>query len=157
MNNPSISVIVAIVSVVVLFGFLFFPAGKNYLSIQSESQTSGAPQVLLQLQHRNSDGQIITYVEGTKILFINPDVLNEFLDKLPNKKTIMKNDKKFELIQWAGPTETYHKFHSWPGYSLFVLPINGEYQSALMVLHNAYQTEPGDTATVRWTVLRPIN
>jgi hypothetical protein len=157
MNNPVIPVIVAIVFVAMLFGVLFLPAEKNYLSIQSESQAPDSPQILLQLQHRNSDGQIITYVEATKILFINPDVLNEFLDTLPNKKTIIKDNKKFELIQWAGPTETYDKFHSWPAYSLFVLPINGKYQSALMILHNAYQTEPGDTATVRWTVLRPIN
>lgn len=157
MNNQMISIVAAIVFVAA-FGLLFFPAGKDFLSIQSEPQkTLNTPQVLLQLQLRNSDGQIVSYVEGTKIVFIKPDKLNEFLDKLPNKKTIIKNDKKFELIQWIGPTEKYNKFHSWSGYELRVLPINGKYQTVLTILHNAYQTGPGDTATVRWTVLRPIN
>lgn len=156
MNNKVILVAMPIVFVAA-FGLVLFSEGKDFLSIQSTPQkTINTPQILLQLQLRNSDGHIVSYIEGTKIVFIKPDKLNQFLDTLPDKKTIIKNGKKFELFQWIGPSEKYTKFHSWSGYELRVLPINGKYQTVLMILHNAYQTQPGDTATVRWTVLRPI-
>lgn len=114
------------------------------------------PKVLLQLQHRDSDGNLISYVEGTKIVFIKPDKLDEFLDKLPNKKIVQKDGKSFELIQWIGPDEKFNRVHSYSGYQLRVLPVNGKYQTVLMILHDAYQTKPGDTASVRWTVMRPL-
>ena len=130
--------------------------GAYYIQVDDSSKTQNSHQVLLQLQHRNSDGQLVSYVEGSKIAFINPDKLNEFLDKLPNKKIIEKNGKDYDMFQWIGPSEKYARHHSWSGYELRVLPVNGNYQTVLMVLHNAYETQPGDTASIRWTVLRPI-
>jgi len=142
-----------IVLVVVIF---FAILGTTYIQIDDLVKTKNDHQVLLQLQHRNSNGDLISYVEGEKIVFIKPDKLNEFLNKLPNKKIIEKDGKNYEMFQWIGPSEKYVKYHSWSGYELRVLPVNGQYQTVLMILHNAYETQPGDTASVHWTILRPI-
>jgi len=130
--------------------------GVSYF-VDAEITDDKMPQVLLQIQHRDSEGKLISYIEGTKIVFIKPDKLDEFLDKLPNKKIIEKDGKQFERFQWIGPDEKFNTVHSYSGYELRVLPVNGKYPTVMMILHNAYQTTPGDTATIRWTILRHLD
>lgn len=146
------NVIVIVVVCAVFYGLV----GSSYFAA-TDLTDDKMPQVLLQMQHRDSDGNLVSYVEGKKIVFIRPDKLDEFLDKLPNKQIIQKDGKRFELFQWMGPSDKFSKVYSYSGYNLRVLPVNGEYQTVLMVLHNAYQTTPGDTATIRWTVMRSID
>ena len=112
------------------------------------------PEVLLQLQVRNSDGQLLAYIEGTKIEQPRPLLLNQYLDDKPNKKIITKEGKAFELIQWQARTETFQKVHSMAMFQLKV-PVDNEYRNALMINHEAYQIQPGDTVTVYWTIIRP--
>lgn len=137
--------------------FLIVIGYTNPAFSESDSSKSSMPKVLLQLQIRDSTGQLVSYVEGSKIVFLKPELLNEFLDKLGNKKIIEKDGKKYELFQWFGPDEKFNRFHSYAGYELKVLPVNGKYRTVLMILHNAYQTQPGDTAKVYWSALRPID
>ncbi len=153
MQGKYTKILIILLICVVFFGLI----GISYFEFDSKQKNEQMPLVLLQLQHRNSDGQLVSYVEGTKIISIKPKLLNEFLDKLPNKKTIIKDGEKFELFQWIGPDEKYGKVHSWSAMELRVLPVNGNYRTVLMVLYNAFQTEPGDTATIHWTVLRPVD
>jgi len=114
------------------------------------------PKVLLQLQVRNSDDQLVAYVEGTKILRINENLLNEHLDSLSSKKTITLDGKIYELFQWQGRTETFTRTHSMAMFILKILSIDDEYQNALLINHDAYQIEPGDKILVYWTVFRPV-
>lgn len=148
----AVGILVTIAVCAVFYGLV----GLSYFAQTTDAVDDKMPKVLLQLQHRDSDGKLISYVEATKIVFIKPDKLNEFLDKLPNKKIIQKNGKPFELISWIGPDEKFNRIHSYSGYELRVLPVNGRYQTVLMMLHDAYQTMPGDTASVRWTVMRSL-
>ena len=120
------------------------------------NENTEIPEVLLQLQIRNSEGELVSYIEANKIVAINPSLLDEFLENQTYKKIIVKDEKAFEVIQWQGKTETFDKRYV---YSLFILwvTVGNEYESAIEVLHNSYQSEPGDTATVYWTVIRPAN
>jgi len=140
--------------VILIIVVSFVAVGTLYVLIDYSNPTQNDYRVLLQLQHRDSDGNLISYVEGTKIVFIKSDKLDQFLDSLPNKKMIEKDGKNYEMFQWIGPSEKFSKYHAWSGYELRVLPVNNQYQTVLMVLHNAYETQPGDTASIRWTVLR---
>lgn len=148
----TVNVIVIVAACTVFYGLI----SSSYFAT-ADLTNNQMPQVLLQMQHRDSDGNLVSYVEGKKIVFIKPDKFNEFLDTLPNKKIIQRDGKRFELFQWMGPDEKFNKAHSYSGYNLKVLPVDGEYQTVLMVLYNAYQTIPGDTATIRWTVMRPLD
>jgi len=127
----------------------------------ADSESTGAqpakepPQVLLQLQLRNAKGQLLAYIEGTRIVSMRPALLNQYLDTIPGKQIIMKEDKMYELIQFQRPEPTVIRSHSM---AMFVLMarIDDKNQNVLMINHDAYQVEPGDRATVYWTIIRQV-
>jgi hypothetical protein len=110
---------------------------------------------LLQLQLFDKNGQLVSYVEGSKIVLVDPELLDRYLDALPNKKIIEKDGKKYDLFQWVGPHDRFDKDHSMSTYTHYVW-VGNAYVAGLMVLHNSYPVQPGDTTNVYWTVLRPV-
>jgi len=132
---------------------IIFGSGGFYLD-NVEAEEKDLPEVLLQLQIRNSEGQLVSYIEGTQIIRINSFLLNQYLDTKPSQ-IIEKDHQKFELIQWQGSTEKINNFHSMALYKLWV-PHANDFVRALSIIHDAYQVEPGDTLTVYWTVIRSI-
>lgn len=113
------------------------------------------PKVMLHLILRDSEGRLVTYIQADKIVAIDPIVLDGYLDAIQTKKTITRDGKSYEIVQWQGRTETLDKTHAM---TLFVLyaPVNNTYQTALEILHDSYQVNPGDTVTVYWSVTRTI-
>ena len=113
------------------------------------------PEMMLQLELRDSDGVLLTYIESKALAAIDHSLLNKFLDK-QNKEFFIRDGKAYEKIQWQGNTEIFHKRHA---YSLFILWILDEnkFKEVLAVPHNSYQTEPGDTLRIFWTIVRPAN
>lgn len=142
--------LIIIVILVILFGLI----GISFLQNTIAQQNEKLPQVLLQLQIRNSEGHLVSYVEGTKIVMIRQIFLNEYLDEKPNKKIIVKEGKNYELIQWQARTEKFNKFHVQAMFQLWIQK-DGEWITPLAIIHNGYQVEPGDTVTVYWTIMRP--
>ena len=138
--------------VTVFFGTL----ETSYSQWQLPQNVENLPKVLLQIQLRNSDDQLVAYVEGTKIMRINEKVLNEHLDSLGSSRIITIEDKNYELFQWQGRTETFARTHSISMYALKVLPIDGQHQNALLINYEAYQVEPGDKILIYWTIMRPV-
>jgi len=141
--------LIIIVILVILFGLIGISYLQNTIAQQNEKL-----QVLLQLQIRNSEGHLVSYVEGTQIAMIRQIFLNEYLDEKPNKKIIVKEGKIYELIQWHARTEKFDKVHAKAIFSLWIQR-DGELVTVLGIIHNAYQVEPGDTITVYWTIMRP--
>ena len=127
----------------------------------ADSESTGAqstknpPQVLMQLQLRDAKGHLLAYIEGTRIVSLKPVMLNQYLDTIPGKQIIMKEGKMYELIQFQRPEPTVVRSHSM---AMFVLMarIDDKNQNVLMINHDAYQVEPGDTATVYWTITRSV-
>ncbi len=132
---------------------IIFVFGGFYLD-DVEAEEKDRPEVILQLQLRNSEGQLVSYIEGTQINSINPFLLDQYLDTKPSQ-IIEKDNQSFELIQWQGQTEKINNFHSMSIFILWVPRVN-DFGVALGIIHDAYQVEPGDTLTVYWTVIRPI-
>ena len=129
--------------------------GSNFFHYADAQKSQDLPKVLLQLQIRNSDGQLVAYVEGTKIVTIQKRLLNEYLDTLPNKRSVIQEEKRYELFQWQGPTEGFDSTHAMTMF-LLNIQINDQWISPLLIIHNSYQVEAGDTVTVFWTVMRPV-
>jgi len=111
--------------------------------------------ILLQIELRNSDGKLISYIEGKKIIQMRPIYLKEYLDGLPDKKIVTIQGKKFELIQFEKQIEYVVKHHAFAIYSLKV-PVNVEMTEILLINNDAYQVAPGDTIKPRFTILRPV-
>jgi len=114
------------------------------------------PEVMLQLELRDSDENFITYIEAEQIILIYPLELNEFLDNQNYKKFLIKDGKVYEMIQWQGQTEKFNKKHAFSQFDLWMPDQNG-FNRVLTVRHNSYQTQPGDTLTVYWTIIRPAS
>ncbi len=120
-----------------------------------DSQPKGL-KIMLQLELRDSDGNLITYIEAEQIIGVNPLGLNEFLDNQKYKKFLIKDGKAYEAIQWQGPTEIFSRKHAFSGFDLWIPDQNG-FKNVLTMRHNTYQTQLGDILTVYWTVVRPAS
>ena len=125
----------------------------QYTEVDSNTKV---PEVMLQLVLRDSDGNFLTYIEGKQIITFYPLELNEFLDNQNYKKFLVKDGITYEIIQWQAPTETFTGPATYSQFTLWELD-NEQFKIALTIRHNSYQTQPGDTITVYWTVIRPAN
>jgi len=130
----------------------------SYAQMQAVNATTIVPEVLLQLELRNSNGNLLAYIESEHITGIAPLELNRFLDNLNNtsKEFFIKDDIKYERQQWEKATEKFGKRHAWSAFQLLDLHEN-EFVSLLVVRHDSFQTEPGDSIRVFWTVIRPVS
>ena len=108
------------------------------------------PEVSLQLQLRNSDGQLITYIEPTTMYILNIKMVHEFLDTKENKKIIEKEGEMFEVIQY----EQTFRFYKTAQYATFGMWYEGFFP--LLFRHDAYLSSPGDTLDVFWKITRTI-
>jgi len=108
------------------------------------------PEVSLQLQLRNSEGQLITYIEPTTMLIINIFMVHEFLDTIENKTIIEKDGQMFELIQY----ESTASFDTTKQIATFGMVYKGTFP--LLFRHDGYLTSPGDTLYVSWKIIRTI-
>jgi hypothetical protein len=115
-------------------------------------------QVLLQIIHRNSDGDLIGYIETTEKLRIRPAWLTTYLNTIPDKKVIIQDGKLYELIQFEDYEPPVDK--SKYSMAMFLLVTRFEdvgVQSIVTMNHEAYLIDPGDQITVYWTFLRQIS
>jgi len=109
------------------------------------------PEISLQLQLRNSEGQLVTYLEPTTKYLRNVYLIHQFLDTKENKTIIQKDGKLFEEIQYQQKASfttkkqiaTYGMVHD----GIFVLVFR----------HDGYLTSPGDTLDVSWKIVRTID
>lgn len=138
--------------ILLIFSILFVFLGFYFDN--AEAQKNDIHQVILQLQLQNSEGQLVSYIEATQIISINPFLLNQYLDT-KQSQIIKKDNQNFELIHWQGQTEKIYNFHAMSRFDLWV-PRANDFVSSLSILHNSYQVEPGDTITVYWTIIRSI-
>jgi len=93
-----------------------------------------------------------------KIIVISPLELNRFLDNLngTRKEFFIKDDKKYESQQWEIKGVTFDKRHAWSATRLIDV-IQNEFLTLLQIRHDSYQTQPGDTVRIFWTVIRPVS
>jgi len=137
---------------------LFFIGISSYSFAQytEPDLNTKLPEVMLQLELRDSDGNFITYIEAVQIIVIYPLELNEFLDNQNNKEFLIKDDKAYEKIQWQARTEKFTKQHAWSQFNLYSY-VQDKVIPVLTVRHNSYQSQPGDIIKVYWTIVRPVS
>jgi len=142
--------VLLITSFVFLFGIIFVSDSYGIV-IMREHQT--LPEVSLQLILRNSDGQLVTYVEPTNMYIINISDTHVFLDQLEDseKTTIVKEGENFEMIKFV-ETRTFSDSGHYSSYGL----VFGSYVP-LLFRHDGYLTHPGDTIVASWKIVRTID
>jgi len=126
--------------------------------IDVHRDTKFVPEILLQLEVRDSNGILLTYLETEAINWFSPLGLNRFLDNQnqTRKEFFIKDDKKYESQQWEIKGDVFTIKSAYSSTRLLDLYQN-EFDTLIVMNHDSYQTEPGDKSRIFWTVIRPVS
>jgi hypothetical protein len=128
----------------------FALVGNSYgQTDEAPQEDPSLPEVSLQLQLRNSDGQLVTYIEPTTMYILNIKLVHEFLDTKENK-IVEKDGEMFEVIQYK---QTF-RLDDTAQYATYGMSYKGDFP--LLFRHDAYLSAPGDTLDVFWKIVRTI-
>lgn len=108
--------------------------------------------VFLQMEIRNSHGDLIGYVEGKPGIF-NLDQLIEWLEPLSRKSSVIRGGESYELMQYIH-TLHYSKFDSLSAYFINI-NISGTQVFVMFFDNDSITMSPGDRVDVFWTLIRP--
>ena len=113
--------------------------------------------MFVQVTVRNSDGDLITYMESSKLYDVDKKIINDSLDYISSSGEIPifeLNDTKFQVFIIQTTTE----FDSYTMYTnaFYNVTIDEQTYSTARFTFDSYLTSPGDEATVYWTIARFI-
>ncbi len=130
----------------------------QFTSVDTKNTELLLPEVLLQLELRDSNGSLLTYIETQHIIGISPLELNRYLDKQTetDKEFFIKDDKKYESQQWEIKEDKFNQKLAYSTTRLIDIYQN-DLVPLMIVLHDSFQTEPGDVLRIFWTVIRPVS
>ena len=111
--------------------------------------------VFVQTQIRNSDGQLVAYLEANKITIPEPERLDRFLDSKHVISTINRGGRDYEVIQ----VDLTKKVQDTDVISKTVLGVMENDKPVLLAVsnHDGYTIVSGDTITSIWTIIRPAH
>ncbi len=135
------------VSVLILSMLSLAFIGTSYAFTTAPSSDPTLPQISLQLAVRNSQGQLVAYLEPSVLFIRNVDWVHGYLNLLENKTTITKANQTFYEYKFGG-TDGYDHFGQYTQYGLVY---NNDF--ALVFNHNGYLAGPGDTLDVHWKII----
>ena len=133
---------------------ILFSLGIGFVGIAQGQTLENYPsfvEVSLQIQLRDSEGQLVAYYEPTQIYPVDIALVHEYLDTKENKTTISKEGKTLEVITWE-QSGSYKKTTFQTGFSITHKGIR-----CLDVYPDGFLTEPGDTFIASWKIVRPLN
>ena len=113
--------------------------------------------IFIQVTLRNSDGQLITYLESQKFFDVDNKIINDSLDHFSSSTKIpvfQLNDIKFQVFI----IETYTEFDSNTmfGNAYYDVTIDDQTYTAAQFQFDSFLTSPGDEATAVWTIARLV-
>ena len=153
-----VSYVLCIFSIIVfsIFSSEAFAQERIYAGIESKTHTEdNIFFMFVQVTLRNSDGDLITYMESSKLYDIDKKIINDSLDQISSSVKIPifeLNDIKFQVFIIQTTTE----FDSNTMYTnaYYDVTIDEQTYSAARFTFDSYLTSPGDEVTAVWTIAR---
>ncbi len=145
---PKLTKYVIIFSFIIFLNLFFI---NEVFALSHNTEDPSLPLVSLQLQLRNSEGQLVAYIEPTVMYITNLKGIHDFLDT-KDSSSIVYNGKLHELIEYEQTGYFTEKFHG--QMASFNMYNKGE--SVLSYRHDGYIAQPGDTVDVSWKIIRTI-
>jgi len=113
--------------------------------------------MFIQVTLRNSDGELVTYMESDKLVNIDRKIINDSLDHISSNVEIPifeLNNVKFQVFI----VETITEFDSSTMYAnaFYNVTIDEQTYSAAKFHFDSFLTSPGDESTVIWTIARVV-
>lgn len=142
----------ALVAIIILSGFAFaFSYGQTMYSNSDDA----IYRVSLQLELRNPDGKLITYVEPTEMYISDISGLHEYLDTMEDKKTVTINGKTMQQVEFS-KSDVFPRAQQVNMYLLSYNYTENFVRPVLHFRHDGYFTNPGDTLTANFNVIRTM-
>jgi len=141
-------------------------AGLFFLVIISLTNYSQAYQtniedglfIFVQSTIRNSDGQLVTYLESSKFTDLNLELLGPFLDmetSRTNDPIVTINDKEYQFIRRV-QSKTFPS-EDLVASTILSDTIDGKLTMLARFAHDGYPVSAGDTLESMWTFIRPAS
>ena len=113
--------------------------------------------MFIQVTLRNSDGELVTYMESDKLVNVDRKIINDSLDHISSSVEIPifeLNNVKFQVFI----VETITEFNSSTMYANAYYNVTTDEQtySAAKFQFDSFLTSPGDESTVIWTIVRVV-
>jgi len=141
----------------ILFGFVFllFPLNSSFSTTQTE--IGNHIFIFVQTTVRNSDGQLVVYLESTKFSDLDLLALESFLDFEVSRGSdpiITIDGQNYQVIRRV-QSQT---FNSEDLVASTILSDNVDEKPVLVArfAHDGYAVIPGDTLESMWTFVRPV-
>ena len=109
--------------------------------------------IFLQVQVRNSNGQLVAYAEDKPDIFDLQKVL-DWVEPKSVKSTIVKKGQTLELMQFVHHL-SYSRLDSLSAYYVSG-DVNGQAATLLFFNNDSIPVMAGDKVDVFWTVIRPL-
>ncbi len=114
--------------------------------------------VFVQTTIRNSDGQLVTYLESTKFTDINLKLLGPFLDFESTRGTdpiVTINGEEYQVIRRV-QSKTFPR-DDLVASTLLSDIVDGKLTMLARFAHDGYPVSEGDTMQSMWTFIRPAS
>ena len=149
-----VSYVLCIFAIIVFSIFSSEAFAQNWIPKPSEHDIFF---IFVQVTVRNSDGDLVTYMESNKLFGVDKKIINDSFDHFSSdiKRPIFElNDTKFQVLIIQTTTE----FDSNTMYAnaYYHVTIDEQTYSAARFNFDAFLTSPGDEATAVWTIARLV-
>lgn len=144
-------------SFLILVLFLIIISLTSFSYAQTQTSLEDGLFINVQTELRNSDGQLITYLESSKFTDLNVSALNDFLDfeaSVGNDPIIKIDDKKYQIIQRTR-TILFDSDTVFGSTNIFDT-IDGQKVPLARFAHDGFPVVSGDSLKSTWTFVRLI-
>ena len=114
--------------------------------------------IFVQTTVRNSDGQLIAYLESSKFTDLKLEPLKAFLDFEASRgddPTVSIDEKEYEIIRRV-QSKTFTT-EDLVASTILSDKVGGEIIPLVRFAHDGYFISPGDTLESMWTFVRPVS
>ncbi len=114
--------------------------------------------IFVQTTIRNSDGQLVTYLESSKFTNLNLKLLGPFLDfetARANDPVVTINGEEFQVIRRV-QSKTFPS-EDLVASTILSDTIDGKLTMLARFAHDGYPVSSGDTLESMWTFIRPAS
>ena len=143
--------------VLCIFSIIVFSVFSSEAFAQISQPEDGIFFMFVQVTLRNSDGNLVTYMESNKFFDVDKKIINDSLDHFSSSLEIPifeLNDTKFQVFIIESDTEFDSSTMFANAY--YNVTIDDRTYSAARFQFDSFLTSPGDEVTAVWTIARLV-
>ena len=137
--------------------FVFAISFTSFSYAQTQTSISDGLYINVQSELRNSDGQLVSFLESSKFTDIDVPALYNFLDfeaSVGNDPIVLIDGQKFQIIQRT--TTLTFNFENVIGSTNLSDNLDGQEIHLARFAHDGLPVVPGDTLQSTWTFVRLV-